>query len=219
MSPFVAQPILAGQFSWTNKPGVAAGVVCLCVLTFSSCATRRAADLPAAKDLPLVQAVMEAPKSDATTQGNDSLLAAGISSSPRTDQSTPAVASPIDRSRRGGKPSSEPKALGLEEWMAGQLGAGVAVSQSISGTLIVSRTKPMSEPLPLFEEEIVLGEIRALVRSSDERQKAEVAFRNGISSVTIHSPLRSRNTVGIISKILEFPEVSEVRVMSRPKNW
>ncbi len=217
MFSFVSQPILAGQFSWTNKSGVAAVIVCLCMFAFSSCASRRPADLPAPMNLPLVQAAMDAPKRDATAQGNGSLSREGISSSPRTDQSMPAVISPTDRNRRGGKPSVEPKAQGLEEWVAGQLGAGVAVSQSSSGTLIVSRTKPMNEPLPLFEEAIVLGEIRALVRSSDERQKAEVAFRNGVASVTIHSPLRSRNAVRIISKILEFPEVSEVRV-SPPKN-
>lgn len=101
--------------------------------------------------------------------------------------------------------------------MAGQLGTGVAVSQPSPGTLIVSRTNPMNETLPLFEEAIVLGELRAFVRSSDERQKAEVAFRNGVVSLTIQSPLQSRNAVWIISKILTFPEVSEVRV-SRPKN-
>lgn len=111
--------------------------------------------------------------------------------------------------------SRKPKSPSLEEWVAERLGSDVLVRCGSSGTLIVSRAKLPIEPLPLFEEAIVLGNLRAVVRSSGVQQASGVTYRNGVASISIQEPLKSLAVVELVSKVMDFSEVSEVRVQSR----
>lgn len=98
--------------------------------------------------------------------------------------------------------------------MAKQLGPDVVVRSGKDGGLLITRSNRGDAKLPLFQEAIVLGQLRALVRSSEVRQAGETTFRNGVASTAFQSPLRSRNAVRVIKKVLEYPEVIELRVTS-----
>jgi hypothetical protein len=98
--------------------------------------------------------------------------------------------------------------------MAKQLGPDVVVRSGKDGGLLITRSNRGYAKLPLFQEAIVLGQLRALVRSSEVRQAGETTFRNGVASTAFQSPLRSRNAVRVIKKVLEYPEVIELRVTS-----
>lgn len=114
----------------------------------------------------------------------------------------------VEMSPNLAKPSS------LEDWLALELGPGLSVRRASDGGVVVSRLIPETESLPLFEEAILLAELRAVVRTSGVGQNGEVAFRNGRASVTIKTPIRRPIVKQIVSRIMANPGVSELRVNS-----
>lgn len=189
------------------QSGMHAGLVTLVSFSFTSCASRDHSNrvdrvqVDSSAVIANVRALEEVPS---TLSHPD----ADQRPKPLRLDSTATVAIPREASPK--------KAPDLEEWMALQLGPGLSVRRAYGNGLILSRLKSSAEPLPLFEEAIVLGELRAIVRASEAAQSGDVTFRNGCASVTVQEPLRSRGTVDLISKIMQLPEISELRVRSLP---
>jgi hypothetical protein len=124
------------------------------------------------------------------------------------------VSQPPTSDHRVMRASHQPKPPELEDWMANQLGSGVKVRLGRAGKLLITRSLQKNEQIPLFEEAIILGKLRALVRAADPLKSGEVEFRAGVATVAINAPLQSDRALRVILKILDIPEVSEVRIQS-----
>lgn len=201
-----------GHSLCSSRVGGQSFCLLMAVVFLSACATRRFVEYPS-------QAGGGVPTAEVTA---DKLILASpvagfalqtVNRLPSQDGVESSARPAVDRHVTGravGSGSTEP----LENWMAKQLGPDVVVRSGKGGGLLITRPNRPDAKLPLFQEAIVLGQLRALVRSSEVKQAGQTTFRNGVASTSLQSPLRSRNAVTVIKKVLEYPEVIELRVTS-----
>jgi hypothetical protein len=63
----------------------------------------------------------------------------------------------------------------------------------------------------LFEEAIILGKLRAFLKSSNSSAKQSVTFRNGTATVSLSPKINSGTASVLIAKMLLLDGVNEVR--------
>ena len=63
----------------------------------------------------------------------------------------------------------------------------------------------------LFEEAIILGKLRAFLKSSNSSAKQSVSFHNGTATVSLSPKINSGTASVLIAKMLSLDGVNEVR--------
>jgi hypothetical protein len=81
-------------------------------------------------------------------------------------------------------------------------GKSIRVRKSTAGTVAPS----------LFEEAIILGKLRAFLKSSPSSANHSVSFHNGTATMSLSPKMNSGTASVLIAKMLSLDGVNEVRV-------
>ena len=107
-----------------------------------------------------------------------------------------------------------PRAESITEQVGGRLRSSLEVKFEGPETLWVRKPSANSAMPSLFEEAIILGKLRAFVKSATaSTPNASVAFHNGQATVTLPSKINSGTASVLIAKILSLDGVNVVRAV------
>ena len=163
----------------------------LCVLV-SACQTKR----PATQEVVGRSAVTVAPKA---LQGLES---------PSTQRAS-IPTSPVEQAL----PALPPKPPTLAEQVALRLRTAFAINLEHSNALRVEGSPRSADSPSLFEEAIILGKLRAILKSSAAvGSSASVSFQGGTATVFLPASTNSGTASVLIAKMLSLEGVNELRV-------
>jgi len=133
---------------------------------------------------------------------------------------------PLTKTLTGSKPSPSripapvrrPRVATTSEEVAGRLGGSFSVLFENPETLLIRRADRAPVPPPaLFEEAILLGQIRATLNAATlKAPDAKVTFHNGSAAMGFPHDVNPGTACVVIAKILALEGVNEVRARFNP---
>jgi len=128
--------------------------------------------------------------------------------SPSTRQHE-ALSAPIEKPRPATIPA---RSLPIAEQVAMKLGSSFAVKPDGLNAIEIEKAPATASQPSLFEEAILLGKLRAILKSSTPAESnASVAFQAGKASLTLPPSLSSGAASVLIAKMLSLDGVNELR--------
>ena len=122
--------------------------------------------------------------------------------SPRVPKSSPAPSSELAH-------PPTPTTADITTAVAQNLGPGFSVLSISPTSLRVAEIPLSTRPAPsLFEESILLGKIRAALKTSPASQ---ISFKNGAASISLPGDIAPASGAAIIEKLFSIDGVNEVR--------
>jgi hypothetical protein len=180
----------APAFRWLRKTGYLTVRSLICIGLLSACQTRK---------------VTQAPTETAIT----GVLTVGSS----VRRVVPRTAKPTVPSARQEQPDSvlPPRHQAVSAQVGERLRSSFEVAD-IDGESIRVRKSSAQAPVPsLFEEAIILGKLRAFLKSSSASENQSVSFHNGTATVSLSPKINSGTASVLIAKMLSLDGVNEVR--------
>lgn len=111
-------------------------------------------------------------------------------------------------------PALTPKAETTTEQVGARLRSSFDVQIEGADTLLVGKASASSEMPSLFEEAIILGKLRAFLKSSTATApNTSVSFHNGQATVTLPSTINSGTASVLIAKMLSLDGVNVARAV------
>jgi hypothetical protein len=149
--------------------------------------------------------VVQAPSETAIT----GVSTAGLS----VRQVVPRTAKPTVPSARQEQPGSvlSPQSQPLSAQVGERLRSSFEVADIDGESIRVRKSSAQSAVPSLFEEAIILGKLRAFLKSSSASENQSFSFHNGTATVSLSPKINSGTASVLIAKMLSLDGVNEVR--------
>ncbi len=188
MIAYRLQRSLASAYPRCRRIGLLVVQIILCLGLLSACQTRRAAKKEIAI-APIAAALTKVPERSAVAPISKSSVPSTQSDSALT-----------------------PRAESITQQVGARLRSSFDIKIEGTDILWVRKPSASSAMTSLFEEAIILGKLRAFVKSATaSAPNASVAFHNGQATVTLPSTLNSGTASVLIAKMLSLDGVNVVR--------
>ena len=189
------QRSLASAYPRYRRTGIFAVHILLCLGLLSACQTRRVAKNEL-RMAPETVAIAKAPERSTVTPKPKSSVLSTQPSKILSDSTLP------------------PRVESIAEQVGARLRSSLDVKIEIPDTLWV-RKPSANSPMPsLFEEAIILGNLRAFLKSATAAApNSFVSFHNGQATVTLPSTIHSGTASVLIAKMLSLDGVNAVRAV------
>jgi hypothetical protein len=162
----------------------------ICIVLLSACQTKK---------------VVQAPSENAIT----GVSRAGSSAR----QVVPRAPKPTVPSARQEQPDSvlPPHPQAVSTQVGERLRSSFEVTEVDGENIRVRKSSAQAAVPSLFEEAIILGKLRAFLKSSTASANQSVAFQNGTATVSLSPKINSGTASVLIAKMLSLDGVNEVR--------
>jgi type IV secretory pathway VirB10-like protein len=180
-------------FPCFKKTGLLLGKFIVCLALLTACQTKKAVSKEAgAENQPAIaQKSLESVKSTST----------------RKPGGAPAPA-PTEKTRPALPP---PRPQPLAEVVGERLRSSFEVMDIDGKSIRVGKSTAKTAAPSLFEEAIILGKLRAFLKSSTASANQSVTFHNGTATVSFPPKINSGTASVLIAKMLSLDGVNEVR--------
>ncbi|MFM8831300.1 MAG: hypothetical protein ACKOHM_09895 [Spartobacteria bacterium] len=180
----------ASALRWLRKTGLAAIRSLVCLALLSACQTKR-----------VVQAPSETVFTGVSTAGSTAR------------QIVPRTPHPTVPPARQEQPDSvlPPRPQAVSAQVGERLRSSFEVADIGDESIRVQKFSAQAAPPSLFEEAIILGKLRAFLKSSNASGNQSVTFQNGTAVVSFSPRINSGTASVLIAKMLSLDGVNEVR--------
>jgi len=180
----------APAFRWLRKTGFITIRSLVCIGLLSACQTKK---------------VVQAPSETAIT----GVSTAGSSAR----QIVPRTPKPTVPSAQQEQPDSvlPPRPQAVSAKVGERLRSSFEVADIDGESIRVRKSTAQAATPSLFEEAIILGKLRAFLKSSTSSAKQSVTFHNGTATVSLSPKINSGTASVLIAKMLSLDGVNEVR--------
>jgi hypothetical protein len=180
----------APAFRWLRMTGCLTVRTLICVGLLSACQTKK-----------VVQARSETAITGVSTEG---------SSVRQVAQRSP---KPTIPSAQQEQPDSvlPPRPQAVSAQVGERLRSSFEVADIDGESIWVRKSSAQAAAPSLFEEAIILGKLRAFLKSSNSSANQSVTFHNGTATVSLSPKINSGTASVLIAKMLSLDGVNEVR--------
>jgi hypothetical protein len=183
----------ASAFQWLRKAGLLTAKTFVCLGLLSACQTRKESQTPSDVAVTRVEA-------------QNSLVRSTVAPAPKPKVSP-------SRQDRKQQPDSAPptQSQPLSLQVSERLRSSFEVTDIDGKSIRVRKSTAQSAVPSLFEEAIILGKLRAFLKSSSASENQSVSFHNGTATVSLSPKINSGTASVLIAKMLSLDGVNEVR--------
>ncbi len=180
----------APAFRWLRMTGFFTIRSLICIGLLSACQTKR-----------VVKAPSEAAITGVSTAGSSAR------------QVVPRTPKPTVPSARQEQPDSvlPPRPQAVSTQVGERLRSSFEVADIDGESIRVRKSSAQAAAPSLFEEAIILGKLRAFLKSSTSSANQSVTFHNGTATVSLSPKINSGTASVLIAKMLSLDGVNEVR--------
>jgi hypothetical protein len=184
----------APAFRWLRKAGLLTAKTFVCLGLLSACQTKKESQTPSGVTLTRVEA-----------QDSLLLLRSTVAPAPKPKVSP----SRQDRKQPDSVPPTQSQPLSLQ--VSERLRSSFEVTDIDGKSIRVGKSTAKTAAPSLFEEAIILGKLRAFLKSSTSSANLTVTFHNGTATVSFSPKINSGTASVLIAKMLSLDGVNEVR--------
>ena len=182
----------APAFQWLRKAGLLTARALACIGLLSACQTQKESQTPSGVAVTRIEA-------------HDSLLRSKVEPAPK-----PKI-SPSQQERKQPDSVLPPQSQPLSAQVGERLRSSFEVADIDGESIRVRKSSAQSAVPSLFEEAIILGKLRAFLKSSSASENQSVSFHNGTATVSLSPKINSGTASVLIAKMLSLDGVNEVR--------
>jgi hypothetical protein len=181
----------APAFQWLRKAGLLTAKTFACLGLVSACQTKKESQTPSGVAITRVEA-------------QNSLVRSTVAPAPKPKVSL----SRQDRKQPDSVPPTQSQPLSLQ--VSERLRSSFEVTDIDGKSIRVGKSTAKTAAPSLFEEAIILGKLRAFLKSSTSSANLTVTFHNGTATVSFSPKINSGTASVLIAKMLSLDGVNEV---------
>jgi hypothetical protein len=181
----------APAFQWLREAGLLSAKTFACLGLLSACQTKKESQTPSGVTVTRVEA-------------QNSLVRSTVAPSPKPKVSP----SRQDRKQPDSVPPTQSQPLSLQ--VSERLRSSFEVTDIDGKSIRVGKSTAKTAAPSLFEEAIILGKLRAFLKSSTSSANLTVTFHNGTATVSFSPKINSGTASVLIAKMLSLDGVNEV---------